>query len=179
MTQSSEVETQLPEIDSLRISGTEVNYYFICKRKLWLYSKNLTMEQDSDDVYMGKLVHETSYRSKPRKEMMIDNLIKIDIADAGDKIHEVKLSKKMNIAHRFQLLYYLYYLKQCGMRNLVGELNYPRLRQKEEVRLLPEDEARIRQILHEIGEIKRLSESPPAEFSRLCKRCSYAELCWG
>ena len=41
-------------------------------------------------------------------------------------IHEVKLTDKMESAHEFQLLYYLYYLKQKGIENLKGQIDYPK-----------------------------------------------------
>ncbi len=34
--------------------GTQINYYFVCQRKLWLFSHNLTMEHTSDTVYMDE-----------------------------------------------------------------------------------------------------------------------------
>ena len=30
----------------MRITGTHINYYFICKRKLWLYSNGIQLEQE-------------------------------------------------------------------------------------------------------------------------------------
>jgi len=180
MAQESKMKTALPEpsFDALRTNGVKVNYFFICKRKLWLYSKNLTMESGSDQVTLGKLLHERSYRYQPKREIMIDNLIKIDLIEGG-VIHEVKYSKKMEEAHRWQILYYLYYLKQLGLGGLTGEINYPKLRRKEEVSLNSEKEAKMLQTLREIKQVENLSQPPDASFSRLCKKCSYAELCWG
>jgi len=174
------VKTELPEVsfEALRTNGVKVNYFFICQRKLWLYSKNLTMESSSDQVTLGRLLHDRSYRYQPKREIMIDNLIKIDLL-AGGVIHEVKYSRKMEDAHRWQLLYYLYYLKQLGLDGLTGEINYPKLRRKEEVSLSGEQETEIPEILQEIKQIESSSQPPDASFSRLCKSCSYAELCWG
>ena len=180
MAQEVKVETKLPEagFEALRTNGAKVNYFFICKRKLWLYSKNLTMESSSDQVTLGKLLHDRSYRYQPKREIMIDNLIKIDLV-GSDVIHEVKYSRKMEQAHRWQILYYLYYLKQLGIEGFKGEINYPKLRRKEEVSLSSEQEAEMTQILREIKQIENSSESPDASFSSVCRKCSYAELCWG
>lgn len=38
-------------------TGTQVNYYLVCKRKLWLFSRNFEMERSSDLVLLGKLLH--------------------------------------------------------------------------------------------------------------------------
>jgi CRISPR-associated exonuclease Cas4 len=163
----------------LKTNGVKVNYFFICKRKLWLYSKNLSMEQSSDQVFLGRLLHDQSYSYLPRREVMIDNLIKIDLLESSEVIHEVKYSRKMEEAHRWQILYYLFYLKQLGLSGLKGEINYPKLRRKEEVSLSPEVEARIPKVLKEIKHLEESPEPYPASFTPVCKKCSYIELCWG
>ena len=55
------------------------------------------MEQESDLVYEGRLIHESSYpqRSSRYEEIEIDG-IKVDYYDARNKvIHEIKKSSKM------------------------------------------------------------------------------------
>ena len=180
MAQEAETNIEVPEagFEALRTNGVKVNYFFICKRKLWLYCKNLTMESGSDRVTLGRLLHDRSYRYQPKREILIDNLIKIDLL-AGGVIHEVKYSRKLEDAHRWQLLYYLCYLKQLGLGALTGEINYPKLRRREEVTLSGEQESEIPVILREIKQIENLPEPPEASFCGMCKACSYAELCWG
>ncbi len=76
----------------MQITGIHFNYYMVCHRKLWLFANSLQMEQPSDIVYEGKLIHETSYmqRSEKYTEVEIDG-IKIDFYDAKNKVvHEVK-----------------------------------------------------------------------------------------
>lgn len=51
----------------MRISGTFINYYFVCHRELWLFANGINMEQESDLVYEGKLVHESSYPQRTSK----------------------------------------------------------------------------------------------------------------
>ncbi|WP_286317289.1 Dna2/Cas4 domain-containing protein, partial [Romboutsia ilealis] len=48
------------DIEDLKVQGVKINYYYICKRKLWLFSKGITMEQNSSRVESGKIVHENS-----------------------------------------------------------------------------------------------------------------------
>ncbi|MEM4284287.1 MAG: Dna2/Cas4 domain-containing protein, partial [Candidatus Caldarchaeum sp.] len=49
----------LKELDSdLYFTGTQINYYFVCKRKLWFFSHNMELESESDVVLLGKLLHE-------------------------------------------------------------------------------------------------------------------------
>lgn len=38
------------------VTGTEFNYYNICRRKLWLFSHGIQMEHTSDNVLLGKMI---------------------------------------------------------------------------------------------------------------------------
>ena len=76
---------QIDEQDNgaLRFTGSQINYYFICKRKLWLFSHNIELEPESDLVKLGKLLHENSYRRK-LKEVQVDR-IKVDFLESEKK----------------------------------------------------------------------------------------------
>lgn len=65
-----------------RYTGSQINYYFVCKRKLWLFSHNIELESDSDLVKLGKLLHENKYKRR-LKEVQIDR-IKIDFIESKD-----------------------------------------------------------------------------------------------
>jgi len=163
------------------VSGTQVNYYVICKTKLWLFSHFVTMEQSSDLVSYGKLVHETSYGGDRKKEIVIDDRIAIDFIRKGDTLvlHEVKKGKRMNKAHRYQLLYYLFYLKELkGLEAVAGELDYPLLRKKEKVELTDTFKDEIKAILKGIQGVVALPEPPPPSYLRICRKCAYFEFCW-
>lgn len=58
-------------IETVKIQGVKINYYYICKRKLWLFSKGITMEQHNDRVITGKLVHESSYTRVKKKKLQL------------------------------------------------------------------------------------------------------------
>lgn len=66
----------------MTITGTHFNYYQFCLRKLWLFANGINMEQESDLVYEGKLVHESSYpqRTARYEEVEIDG-VKVDYYD--------------------------------------------------------------------------------------------------
>jgi CRISPR-associated exonuclease Cas4 len=68
-------------------TGTQFNYFLICRRKLWLFSNGINMEHTSDLVYEGKLIHENSYpqRSEKYTEVELDG-VKIDYYDARNKV---------------------------------------------------------------------------------------------
>lgn len=61
----------------MKITGVMFYYYFVCHRKLWLFSKDITFEKDNENVMLGKLLDENSYK-KDKKHIMIDETINID-----------------------------------------------------------------------------------------------------
>lgn len=125
----------------MNITGTHFNYYQVCKRKLWLFANGLNMEHTSDLVYDGKLIQETSYpqRSERYEELEMGG-IKIDFYDARNKIiHEIKRSDKVEIAHEWQVKYYIYVLEKTGVEGVLGILEYPTLRHTARVTLSDDD----------------------------------------
>lgn len=166
------------EDEDLRFTGTQINYYFVCKRKLWFFSRNMTLESDSDLVLMGKLLHENSYRRQPLKEVKMDR-IKIDFVGRTKEIHEVKRSRKIEDAHVYQLLYYLYFLKKSAGMEARGVLDYPLLKKKVAVELTPDREAELAGVMASVRQTVGLERPPEAEWKSYCKNCAYRELCWG
>jgi CRISPR-associated exonuclease Cas4 len=160
-----------------RITGTQINYLFICTRKLWLFSHHIEMEHTSDYVAIGELLHEESY-AREKRNIQIDDMIHIDFIDKDGILHDVKSSQSMELAHEMQLLYYLYILKQKGLPNRIGVINYPKQRRKVEVELTTEKEQEVESAMKKVIEVTSLPVPPNVEFSKLCKSCSYMELCW-
>lgn len=65
------------------ITGLMVYYYAVCKRKLWYFYNSIDMEQNSGNVYIGKLLDENTYK-REEKHINIDNVINVDfIKKAG------------------------------------------------------------------------------------------------
>ncbi len=122
-------------------TGTQVNYYAICQRKLWLFTRGVEMERENENVQIGKMVGEASY-SRSQKEIAIDDRIVIDwivskVLPYGTLvIHETKKSRSFDDAHRLQVLYYLFYLKRKGVKAR-GEINYPLLKKTQTIELTP------------------------------------------
>ena len=165
------------DFEALKVNGIKVNYFCICPRKLWLFSHHIRLEPESEKVLLGKLLHEESYSYLERKEVLLEGLLKIDVVEGG-KVLEVKYSRKMKEAARSQLLYYLYYLKQRGII-MKGELRFPKERKREEVELDESGERKVEEILRGIKEVECLPAPPSAEYSSICRRCAYMDLCWG
>lgn len=164
----------------MQITGTHFNYYLVCHRKLWLFANGINMESNSDLVYEGKLIHETSYprRSEKYQEVEMDG-IKIDYYDPKQKIvHEIKKSDKHEEAHEWQVKYYLFVLEQNGMEGATGLLEYPRLHRTEEVLLTIPDREAIEKMIVEIGDIIKDEHCPARIKKSRCKNCSYFDFCW-
>ncbi|MEM4460886.1 MAG: CRISPR-associated protein Cas4 [Nanopusillaceae archaeon] len=161
-------------------TGTQINYYIVCPTKLWLFSHFTTMEHVSELVSLGFLLHEIHFK-KAKKDLIIDQKIAIDfiIKDNNLIVHEVKKSSKLEKAHYYQMLYYLYYLKhEKGIENVRGIINYPSEKRVVEVNLTPEKEIELQKIFQEIKKIVSLLKPPKPERKKYCRKCSYFELCW-
>jgi CRISPR-associated exonuclease Cas4 len=161
------------------VNGVQINYYFICKTKLWLFSHHIKMEQESDNVSLGKILHETTY--KKEKEFLIDNNINIDFIHKNKnllEIHEIKKSNKMEKPDKYQLLYYLYYLKEVKeVKNTIGYLDYPSIKKRTKIKLTPEYENELKKIIKEINTINSKPMEKPKK-SKICLKCSYFEFCF-
>ncbi len=164
----------------MQTTGTHFNYYYVCKRKLWLFANGINMEHSSDLVSEGKLIHETSYpqRSERYEELEIDG-IKLDYYNARNKvIHEIKKSNKVEEAHHWQLKYYMFVLERNGIEGVTGVLEYPTLRQTETVVLNDDDREVIVKMEKEIKTIIEAPECPSVIKKGICKRCSYYDFCY-
>ncbi|MHB8565512.1 MAG: CRISPR-associated protein Cas4 [Nitrososphaerales archaeon] len=198
---------------AIKFTGSQINYYFICKRKLWLFSHNIELEQESDLVKLGKLLHENRYQRK-MKEVQVDR-IKVDFMETkrtltNDRkiestaispitvpvtlerekikqtegreivIHEVKRSKKLQDAHLYQLLYYMYYLKKnYGVNASRGVLHYPLLKQNVDVSLTEEKIKQLEEAMRGITDVNSMPNPPEASRKGYCRSCAYQDLCWG
>ncbi|NOZ90931.1 MAG: Dna2/Cas4 domain-containing protein, partial [Epsilonproteobacteria bacterium] len=74
----------------MRVNGTLINYYFFCKTKLWLYANRINLEDNSEDVRIGRVLHEINEEKSDNTEIEIEN-IKIDKL-TKDYLVEVKKS---------------------------------------------------------------------------------------
>ena len=164
----------------MNLTATHINYYFVCKRKLWLFSNGINMEHTSDLVAEGKLIHETSYPQRPEHytELEIDGSV-IDFYDANRKIiHEVKKSNKIEEAHEWQVKYYIWLLNNNGVEGVCGIIEYPKLRTTTQVELTDDDKERLNKAVVDIELIVTSEDCPPRIETKICKSCSYYEFCY-
>lgn len=135
------------------------------------------MEEQSDLVLIGKLIDEHSYK-RENKHINIDNTINIDFIGHNGTLHEVKKSNQMENADIAQLKYYLYFLHKRGVENLNGLIDYPKLKQRVNVQLSPNDIPEIEKQMTAIETIVCQNIPPPIKKTKICKQCSYFELCF-
>lgn len=172
------------DLRDLRIGGTEVHYYVLCPRKLWWFSHGMEQEHiagnaGQENVALGQLLHAESYPGKARKDVLIDDLLRLDFTEGG-VVHEIKKSKGGQRATLYQLLYYLYYLKHEKGIETTGIIDYPLQRRRQEVVLTPEYEEDVERILTGVQTTREQAVPPTvATPMTLCKKCAYQELCWG
>ena len=160
-----------------KVTGIMINYYFICERKLWYFVNKINMEHNSELVEMGKLVDENSY-GRERKSILIDEMINIDFMKDWKIIHEVKKSRKLDIAGKWQLKYYIWVLRNKGVNIEKGILDYPLLRKREEIYLDETEEQELMIVLNKIKVIINMELPPEVINKAFCKKCSYYELCY-
>ena len=75
------------------VTGTLMNYYFHCKRQCYLAGNRLNLEDNSEQVKIGKALHEEKEAKRKNTEIQIGN-VKIDSL-TKDYIVEYK-SKRRN-----------------------------------------------------------------------------------
>jgi len=164
----------------MKVTGTHIAYLHLCHRKLWLFAHGITMEHTSEVVSEGKLIGETSYADRASRftEIEIDG-VKIDFYDAKRKvIHEVKKSSKMEEAHVAQVKYYIWKLAQKGITGVTGVIEYPKLKQRENVMLPEKDFADVARWENEARQIMEKETCPPLLRVKLCRSCSYFDFCY-
>ncbi len=162
------------------ITATHINYYHLCRRKLWLFSNQIQMEHTSSIVAEGNLIGATTYdRRHPLYEQVELDGIKIDYYDRKTQtIHETKKSDKVEHAHIAQVKYYLYRMEQQGIPVKRGVIEYPTLRKTEEVMLTDLDRSEIPKWEKDIDAIISSPVCPALVKKGICKSCSYYEFCY-
>lgn len=159
-----------------RITGVMIYYYYVCKRKLWYFLHEINMEAENENVMLGKMLDEESYK-RDEKHINIDNVINIDFIKEEKEIHEIKKSRAIEEAGIWQVKYYLYYLKQRGVVGLKAKIDYPLLKKNLVVELSEEDEQKLTEIIRDIALLRGQVQPPQLVPRKLCAKCAYHDLC--
>ncbi|MBW7870359.1 MAG: CRISPR-associated protein Cas4 [Flavobacteriia bacterium] len=172
----------------MNLTGTHINYYRLCPRKLWLFANNIQMEQTSDLVSDGKVIEEESYQQRSERYSQIEVFYefndvslsgKIDFFDAKNKIiHETKRSNKVEEAHIWQVKFYLWLMKLNDIEAEKGIIEYPKMRETETVYLTDSDREYLEGTVLEIQNLILSEHCPPVINAKICKSCSYYDFCY-
>lgn len=161
----------------MKITGVMIYYYFVCHRKLWYFGNEINMEQNSELVSIGKILDEITYK-RENKSILIDDTINIDFIKDGAVLHEVKKTKSMEEAGIWQLKYYMYYLEQRGVQNIFAKIDYPLIRETQDIYLEEDDRRVLENVEKNIEEIIKKDKPPKVINEKMCKKCSYFDLCY-
>lgn len=164
--------------NEIPITGTDIWYYFICQREVWLNIHRISPDQDDENLEIGRFIHEYRY-GREKKEISIDSIRLDSIKKQGDTwiVSEVKKSSKYLTSSRYQLLYYLYTLEQKGIR-AKGELRFPEEKGKEKLELTDKSRLELEEAIKNIKRISNFSIPPKPKKIKFCYNCAYNEYCW-
>jgi len=162
----------------MEVNGTLVWYYNICQREVWLMYRNILPDQHDENIDLGRFIHERTYK-RNEKEISFGN-VKFDVLlKTKDEITigETKKSSKYADASKWQLLYYLWLLKNAGVK-AKGVLLYPEERKRTEVILDSGNESKLLEMCKKIEKICLSTTPAKAKKIPYCKNCAYKEYCF-
>lgn len=162
----------------MRVNGTLVNYYFHCKRQCYLHGNRLNLEDNSEQVKIGRALHEEKNQNE-NTEIALENIRLDRLTD--EYLTELKKSDADAAAAKWQLLFYLKVLKDKGIfrkRKLEFLEKGKGDKKVVFVDLTEEAEAELQQHLLEIEALLEQAEVPEVVKKPHCKRCAYYEYCY-
>lgn len=158
------------------LAGHHFQYYKVCKRKLWFYSYYIRMENSSNLVKEGKVIHNSTY-SRTETKNLSNMRVALD-AIQDEEIIEVKRSSSFEEAHLLQTGFYLVYLNCKGEDLKSATIAYPEERRRRKIEL-DKIQKEVKKAAIKIKEITERKYPPERKWRSICKPCAYAELCWG
>ncbi|HAQ40106.1 MAG TPA: CRISPR-associated protein Cas4 [Clostridiales bacterium] len=163
----------------MRVNGTLMNYYFHCKRQCYLHGNRLNLEDNSENVKVGKALHEINEEKFTESELEIEN-VKLDRLTSKYLV-EIKKSDADVEAAKWQVLLYLKILKEKGIIR-EGKLEFTEKNKQTKnviyVNLDEENEKQLDQYIHEIDELLMQEGVPDVLKKPACKKCAYYEYCY-
>lgn len=162
----------------MKVNGTLMNYYFHCKRQCYLHGNRINMEDNSEEVKIGKAIHEEK-ADKPGTEIALEN-IRLDKL-TSEYLTEVKKSDADPEAAKWQLLLYLHILKEKGIIRK-GRLEFVEKNKVPKKTMIIElddkSEEELLSYIREVEELLEQDEIPPIIEKPSCKKCAYYEYCY-
>ena len=157
------------------MTGTLINYFLFCKTKTWLFYHRINLEDNSEDVRIGRVLHEINEEN----EVSLEN-IKLDKI-TPKYVVELKKSDSDIESGKWQLLFYLYTLKQKGIIKK-GKLEVVEKHKQNKkqfiIELTKDDEIKLQRIIQEINALITQPTPPKPIYKKECKKCAYYEYCF-
>lgn len=162
----------------MRVNGTLINYFFHCKRQCYLHGNRINMEDNSEEVKIGKALHEER-DTQDNTEIALGN-IRLDKL-TQEYLTEVKKSDADVEAAKWQLLFYLKILKEKGIERK-GRLEFVEKGNKNKkvlyFELTDDIENSLEKYIQQIEELLEKPDIPEVLNKASCKKCSYYEYCY-
>ena len=165
--------------EPVNVNGHLVQAFGICKRQAWLLGHSVSADQSNDFLALGRLIDRNSYARERHQVAFGDN--KFDFVQGANGemvVCEVKKSSRAERSARLQLAHYLYDLRKAGIEAR-GVLMFPTEKKRVEVVLTDELASELDSVYAGIEELVRKDAPPAAESCKYCRKCAYAEYCWG
>lgn len=137
------------------------------------------MEDNSEDVHIGKIIHELKSEGKKNAEISIDN-VKIDKI-TKDYLVEIKKSDADIEAVKWQVLFYLSLLKSKGIHR-EGKIEFQEKNKQDKkiiyVSLTEENEMKLKGLNSNMEKLFEEDMPPKVKKVKGCRKCAYYEYCY-
>jgi len=153
----------------MKITGTLIKNFFHCKRQAYLYYYGLNFRNEL--VRLGEIMHE-----EQNAEEIIFEKIKVDDIKGNLLIEYKKTSANLK-GTKFQVLHYLKYFKEKGLR-LKGVIKDLTFGDEYIIKLSKEDEQNLKEVVKKIEEVMAGEMPPRLKLKKNCKGCSFFDYCW-
>lgn len=162
----------------MKVNGTLINYYFHCRRQCYLFGNRLNLEDNSEEVRIGKALHKER-GDKENTEIAIENIRLDKLTD--EYLTELKKSDADVEASKWQLIFYLKVLKEKGIIRK-GKLEFAEKNKCDKKSMIVElDQKMEKELELHVRQIENLisgEEIPPVLQVAKCKKCAYYEYCY-
>ena len=164
----------------MKRTGTIINYYFHCKRQCYLFANRINLEDNSEDVRIGRVLHDIRAKDNKDSEVKYENIVLDKVT--SKYVEEYKKSDSDPEAAKMQLLFYLKQLQDKGIEK-EGKLIYEEKNNKagKKSEIVKLDDANLKKLNNCIQNIEKMLEKdkvPDVESDKKCKRCAYYEYCY-
>lgn len=145
----------------------------------YLHGNRLNLEDNSEQVKIGKAIHEERAENSTNSEIAIENICLDKLTK--EYLVEVKKSDADPESAKWQLLYYLSVLKKKGILRK-GKLEFVEKNKKDKriiyLELTDEVEKQLFDYIQEIEALIAEEKPPECIHKNTCKKCAYYEYCY-